>query len=445
MLMLGAVAIVGLGAGCRSFSRGVTENVLEKSTAEQWQVQYGSRVAYTLTTDTLTNVEFEGSVLSGDVVARYQRGLRPQAECLAERMSDLVNQVSTRTGVAISTRPTLYLLRFDQRPQNYTITLAVEPNEFPLPLFVQVGDESCEAIVAQNQSYPYLVIHELVESSLVSRDGGQVLPDLAWGGIVLTVHLNNYTRWFRDGLANYAGYIAYEVVSSQIPSRQRLQYRQTLLHTSPFTSLAQVGDKLFTWPQSPSTEDERTYYNAALGLFLLIADTYGPQTIPYIVREVAERKTVDGRDLVEIFNRVLGTDVRRLAAQFKTPALGVELERMSPALALNRGVSSREGVFVQSIEDGGAAAKAGLKEKDVITAVGSTPVANLLDFELALFRARRQESASLTVSRQGADALTIALPLDASGPAEKGSEIDPDNRLHTEEVGVTCLVLPRKS
>ncbi|MEN6332813.1 MAG: hypothetical protein ABFE01_01045, partial [Phycisphaerales bacterium] len=336
MLVLGAMAIVGLGAGCRSVSRGVTENVLEKSTAEQWQVQYGSRVAYTLTTDTLTNVEFEGSVLSGDVVARYQRGLRPQAECLAERTSDLANQVSARTGVAISTRPTIYLLRFDQRPQNYTITLAVEPNEFPLPLFVQVGDESCEAIVAQNQSYPYLVIHELVESSLVSRDGGQVLPDLAWGGIVVTIHLNNYTRWFRDGLANYAGYIAYEIVSSQIPSQQRLQYHETLLHTSPFTSLAQVGDKLFTWPQSPSTEDERTYYNAALGLFLLIADTYGPQTIPYIVREVAERKTVDGRDLIEIFNRVLGTDVQRLAAEFKTPTLGVDLERMSPALALNR-------------------------------------------------------------------------------------------------------------
>ncbi len=106
---------------------------------------------------------------------------------------------------------------------------------------------------------------------------------------------------------------------AQIPSEQRLHYRQTLLHTSPFTSLAKVGDKLFTWPQSPATEQERTYYNAALGLFLLIADTYGEQTIRYIMREIADRETVDGKDLIEIANRVLGTDVRRLAEEFQVP------------------------------------------------------------------------------------------------------------------------------
>jgi hypothetical protein len=419
ILVLGIMAMLGLAAGCRTINRGVTESVLERATEEQWQVQYGSRVTYTLTTDTLTDVEFEGSVLSGDVVARYQRGLKPQAQCLAERMSDLISQVSERTGVAISTRPTMYLLRFDQRPQNFTIMLAVEPNEFPLPLFVQVGDESCEAIIAQNHSYPYLVVHELVESSLVSRAGGRVLPDISWRGMGLNVHINNCTRWFRDGLANYAGYVAYEIVSSQIPSEQRLQYRQTLVHANPFTCLAEIRDKLFTWPQSPATGQERAYYNAALGLFLLIADTYGQQSIRYIAGEIAQREVVDGKDLIEIANRVLGTDVRRLAAEFRTPALGVELDRLSPALALNRGVDLREGVFVQSVEEDGVAAKAGLKERDVIVAIDSAPTANLLDFELGVFRARRRSVAELTVFRQGAGALTITLPVETPPVAKK--------------------------
>jgi len=442
MLLLGTAALVALAGGCRTISRGITESVLQPGAAEQWQVHYGSRVMYTLTNDTLTDVEFEGSVLAGDVVARYQRGLGSQAQCVAERTADLLHDVSERTGVVISTRTTIYLLRFDQRPQNFDIVLSVEPNEFPLPLFIRTGDESCEAIIAQNHSYPYLAVHELVESSLVSRVGGQVLPDLSWGALGLNVHVNNYTRWFRDGLANYAGYVAYEIVSRQVPSEQRLHYRQMLLHTNPFTSLAKVGDKLFSWPQSSATEQEGTYYNAALGLFLLIADTYGEQSIRYLVREVAARETVDGKDLIEIAHRVLGTDVRRLAEEFEAPTLGVDLERMSPALALNRGVDVQEGVFVQAVKAGGAADRAGLKEKDVVTAVGTTSVANLLDFELGLFRARKRPSASLAVHRQGVGALAMELPLETPDSAKDIPPGNSRNPLTTEQVGVSFIGSP---
>jgi hypothetical protein len=438
MLLLTTMALVGLATGCRTISRGITESVLEHGGAEQWEVRYGSRVMYALTNDTLTEVEFEGSVLAGDVVARYQRGLGPQAQCVADRTAELLEEVSERTGLTISTRTTIYLLRFDQRPQNFDIVLSVEPNEFPLPLFIRAGDESCEAILAQNHSYPYLAVHELVETSLVSPVGGQVLPDLSWGALGLRIHVNNYTRWFRDGLANYGGYVAYEIVSGQIPSEQRLHYRQTLLHTNPFTSLAEVGEDLFSWRQSPATAQERTYYNAALGLFLLIADTYGEQAIRDIVGEIAARETVDGRDLIRIANRVLGTDVQRLAEEFEVPTLGIEAERVSPALALNRGVDLHEGVFVQAVKKGSAAERAGLKEKDVITAVGSTPVANLLDFELGLFKLRKQPSAALAVYRQGAGMLTIELPLEKSDSTDKTPSGRRSTSLTSGQLDVSC-------
>jgi hypothetical protein len=422
---LGVVTLLGLAAGCRMFNRGITESILERGACDQWQVRYGNRITYALTNDTLTDVEFEGSAIADDVVVRYQRGLGPQAQCIADRTADLLDKVRERTGIGISTRTTAYLIRFDQQPQDYDITLSVEPNEFPVPLFVRVGEESCDAIIAQNHSYPYLVVHELVETSLVARAGGQILPDLSWRGFALRVHFNNYTRWFRDGLANYAGYVAYGIVATEIPDEQRSPYRQALLHTNPFTSLAKVKGKLFSWPQSSATERERTYYNAALGLFLLIAETYGEQAIPYIACEVAQHETLDGRDLVEIVNRVIGTDVRRLAEDFEFPVLGVELERMGPALALNRGIDLHEGVFVQSVRPGGAAEKAGLRQKDVIVAVGSTPVTNLLDFELGVFRARKQPFASLAIFRQGAGRLTLDLPLEGpkstndTGPAKR--------------------------
>ncbi len=419
MLLVGMTTLAGVSTGCRTISRGITETVLEQEQADVWQVQYGSRVGYTLTNDTLYEVEFEGSKNAGDTVVRYQRGLGPQAQCIADKTTELLEQVQERTGVTISTRSTIYLLRFDRRPENLDITLSVEPNEFPLPLFIQAGDESCEAILAQNHSYPYLLVHELVETSLATRAGGQVLPDLSWGILGLNFHVNNYTRWFRDGLANYAGFVAHETLAEGIPAELRLHHRQALVHTHPFSALAQIGDRLFSWPQSSHTAYERDYYSAALGLFLLIADTFGEQAIRDMVGEIACEETVDGRDLVQIAGRVLRTDVKRLAEDFEFPHLGLELERMSPALARNTGVELHGGLYVKAVTDDSLAQRAGLREKDVITAVGLTPVANELDFELGLFRTRKAMTVPLTVHRAGAGTLTLELSFAESKPPRR--------------------------
>ena len=404
-----AVAVV-LSTGCRTISKRITESVLEQERPEEWHVRYGSRTHYTFTNETLDELFFQGTVLVGDTSVRYQRGLSRQAECIAAGTARLLDAVQERTGVAITTRSTIYLLRFDQRPQDFDIALAVEPNEFPLPLFVQVDEESCEAIIAQNRSYPYLFVHELVETSLAGEAGARVLPDLTWGALGLHLHVTNYTRWFRDGLANYAGYIAYRLVAAEVPAGQRLYHRQTLLHTEPFSSLAQVGSDLFSWPQSSRTGRERMYYNASLGLFLLIVDAHGEGAIREIVGQIASRTAVDGQDLIEITNSVLGTDVRDLVDRFEFPDPGYDLERLTPALALNRGVEIQEGMLVEAVRDGSAAAQAGLRRGDVITAIGETPVVNMLDVEMALFQARERSVASLTVRRQGTD-MILEMPM----------------------------------
>jgi hypothetical protein len=406
------VAMAAVAGGCRTIGKGVSESVMQRERAEHWRVHYGSRIHYMLTNKTMKEVEFEGSLTAGDTTVHYQRGLADQARCIADRTADLLRRVHEDTGVTVTTRSTIYLFRFDQRPQNFDVDLEVEPNEFPLPLFVRAGQESCESILVQNRSYPYLFVHELVETSLAAgRVEGVVLPDFSWGFLGLEIHINNHTRWFRDGLANYAGYIAYEALSEDIPSSHRLQYRQTLLHTSPFSSLAQIGDKLFSWVQSSRTDHERAYYNAALGLFLLIEDLYGQEAIRRITTEIARRKTVDGRDLREITREMLRTDIRQLARDFEFPQFGWEMERLTPALALNHGMEIHEGLFVQSVANDSIAMRAGLQEKDVVTAVGDMPVANLLDFEMAVFKARNEPSVSLTLERRDAGTLTIELPL----------------------------------
>jgi len=404
------VVLVGLSAGCSSINKSVTEAVLARTKSREWNIHYTSRLQYTLTNQTLLSVEFEGSRNAGDTVVRYQRGLGDQAQCLAEKTATLLEAVHQRTGVAITTRSTLLLLRLDHQPQDFSIDLTSDPNEFLLPMFVEAGQESYEAILAQSRSYPYLLVHELVETSLVSKAGGAVLPDLAWGAPGVKMHVNNYTRWFRDGFANYAGYVAYEITTREIPSEKRLCQQEAVVHTEPFSSLAEVGGKLFSWPQSSKPELERAYYNAALGLFLLIADTFGEQAIRDIVHEITHRRPVNGRDLIEITNRVLHADVKQLAEDFKFPQVGAEVEPMTPALALNKGVEPHAGLFVQAVQSG-IAKRAGLEEKDVIIAVGDTPVANHLDFELGLFKVRKERTVPLTVKRMGDGTLTLELPL----------------------------------
>jgi hypothetical protein len=403
--------LVGLPTGCSSLNKSMTETVLAKKKSREWNIHYVSRLQYTLTNETLLGLEFEGSRNAGDTAVRYQRGLGDQAQCLADKTAALLEAVHQRTGVTFTTRCTLYLLRFDRPPQNFSIDLTSDPNEFLLPLFVQAGQESCPDIVAQSRSYPYLLVHEMTETSLINKAGGAVLPDLAWGTPGVRMHVNNYTRWFRDGFANYAGYLAYTITAAESPSEKKLYQQEALVHTEPFSSLAQVHDKLFSWPQAAKPELERAYYNAALGLFLLIADTFGEQAIRDIIHEIAQRRGVDGHDLIEITNRVLNTDVKQLAKDFEFPRLGAEVELMTPALALNKGVEPHAGLLVTAVSGGSLARRGGLKEKDVIVALGDTPIANHLDFELGLFKLRKAESVPLTIQRVGVGTLPLTLPL----------------------------------
>ena len=410
-----AVVLCGFAAGCRTVNKGITEAVLERGKSDEWHVHYGNHSHYTLTNDIFEGMEFEGVADVNGLAVHYPPGLAPQAQSIAGVTANLLRRVQQRLGITITTGSTLHLLRFDRVPQYFDIELEVEPNEFPLPLFVQAGQESWESILMQNPAYPYVFVHELVETSLVSRQAhGRVLPDLAWGPVLLKAHVNNYTRWFRDGLANYAGYVAYETFAEEIVGSERLRFQETALHTRPFSSLAMLRGKLFSWPQSSRTRDQRLHYNAALGLFLFIAEQFGEEAIREINAEIARRQVVDGRDLREITSQVLGTDVKEFVNRFEFPRTGLHLERVTPARALNHGLEVREGLLVEKVEPNSIAAEAGLQDKDIIVTADGAATVNQLDFELALLRARTQDALALTIQRKDTGTLTLEMPLRAA-------------------------------
>ena len=427
---LAALCVMAL-AGCRTVNKGITEAVLEGRTDRDWHIRYGSQGHYSLNDEGLAKIEFEGLVDTGRVRVRYQRGLQGQARCIADVTGRLLGQVEQQVGMTITTSTTLDLLRFDEPPQNFDIQLTVEPNEFRLPLFVRAGDESCTSILAHNRSYPYVLVHELVETSLAGRTGGRVLPDLGWGAFGLQSNINNYTRWFRDGLANYAGYVACEKLSDEMDCPECPIRIGALLHANPFSELSRIGARLFSWSQSSHGEHERAYYNAALGLFLLIENRFGQQAIRDIVAEIAKQEAVDGRDLRRITSAIIGTDIKQFVAGFEFAVTSAELTPVTAALAANRGLDVAEGLLVETVEPNGPADRAGLMADDVIVAADSAPIVNTLDFELALLRAGRQPAIPLAIWRKDAGTISLELPVELPDRSRR----TPGKRLNTLKKG----------
>lgn len=432
MLWLGTAAVCAAAAGCRTINKRISEAVLDPGKTKQWNVRYGSQSLFALDNARLERLDFAGSTEGDCIKVRYQRGLAESAQCIADETTGLLEEVEQRLGITITTRSTIQLLRLDETPQNFDIRLKVEPNEFPLPLFVRAGDESCRSILAQNRSYPYLFVHELVETSLACNEaGGRVLPDVAWGFLGIEIHVNNYTRWFRDGLANYAGFIAHERARQDLTEGQDDPAGRALVHNNPFSALDRVGVGLFSWSQYSRSKRQVDYYDAALGLFLLLADEYGEGAFREITTRIASREAVDGRDLLAIVREVTGADLRGLAATFRFPQIGLNCDAVTTAVALNRGLGVQEGLLVESVEPNSLGDGAGLEPNDVIVSVDGAPVSDDLDYELALFKARDRQSVSLTVWREAAGMVAVELSLwPAAQPA-----VEPDKRRNPLQEG----------
>ena len=116
-----------------------------------------------------------------------------------------------------------------------------------------------------------------------------VLPDseLYWG--FFRWRSNNRTRWFRDGLANYASHImmrhVLQIVARRWPNRPVCP--RTVNYAS-LDALATVGTDLLDWSQF---EDEGAgdYYPAAGGLVFLMVERFGEAWLGDFIRRIGSR------------------------------------------------------------------------------------------------------------------------------------------------------------
>jgi serine protease Do len=96
--------------------------------------------------------------------------------------------------------------------------------------------------------------------------------------------------------------------------------------------------------------------------------------------------------------------VQQHAAKQREPAsLGIEVAAITPAMAKERGMADTHGVAVTKVADGGAAARAGLKEGDIIRQVGGNTVSDPSEWDAAVRKVTAHgRSVRLLVERDGA-------------------------------------------
>ena len=102
------------------------------------------------------------------------------------------------------------------------------------------------------------------------------------------------------------------------------------------------------------------------------------------------------------------------------PYLAIFAGTMTEQMAAQYRYDVTEGVFVYSVEEGGAAEKAGLRMGDVIVKVGDTDITSMEDLTAAKKQYSAGDTATFTIYRDGQE-MTVEVTWDAV-PAEQQSE-----------------------
>jgi len=345
----------------------------------------------------------------------YPEGItRETAGQVVRVLDNAISHVGEQLGLDIGMRLKLTMVRIDAWPKRFrysaTVALREEALAFAIPF---VGRSPTVWDLYTDEEVFCLVgcyVHELVEAQLMApwhRPSAMMDCKVSqcWffsGQVVYG------TRWFRDGFANYAGRLASEAVLAQLRAiePERRFPLPFCGHKRPLADLAAAGTAIFDWHQY---QDDVNHYDACLGLFLLLEHRYGRSTIRRILEEMGELKRPDGPAIERVFDRVLGTSVRRLVRQFTFPPLGLEKIEQG-----RQGLKILEAGPAESV-----GARAGVQAGDVITAVDGRRPTDLVGIELAMLAAidRGRQAIPCTVLRDGA---TVELLLELRAGEETG-------------------------
>jgi serine protease Do/serine protease DegQ len=137
--------------------------------------------------------------------------------------------------------------------------------------------------------------------------------------------------------------------------------------------------------------------------------------------------------------------------------LGIEMGDLTPELARKLGASSLEGAVIGGVQTGSPAERAGLREGDVISALGGRPIRNAAELRARLGLTPVGEEVELRVTRGGASRavrVQIAAPQEAASdegkavaqlPGMRAIEIERGSPLYQRIQGIIITAVDRNS
>ena len=135
--------------------------------------------------------------------------------------------------------------------------------------------------------------------------------------------------------------------------------------------------------------------------------------------------TVEGLGFAIPINDVLSMieDIMTNGYVANKPYLGISAGSMTAQMAAQYRYDISEGVFIFSVEEGGAAEKAGLQMGDVITKVDGTEIKSLEDLNAAKKRYSVGDTVTLTIYR-GGESITKSLTFGAVPPEQQTASVE---------------------
>lgn len=417
---LWTMALVLALAGCEAVQQktplATYTTYQEEGGKPSFDVRFNYRDAVVVDNSHVAQQYYEGTAKVGRAEVAFQAGLKEQAGELAMEMEQYIAHVEQHLGRELQVPVRAYLLRRDRMPGEITGGFQPSTEVYQFPMFVADQDESFETIRSTNPFYPYMFVHELAKLSFVDP----ARPPLVLDGPKSNplVKASHQTRWFREGLANYAEFLVYEKMRERTGpdggSVNLSTFENNHVYQQPLSALARVGEELFNWDASGDQANNPDYHNAAMGLFILVEDRFGEGAVRTIIDELEKVEFVDGQVLEETFNRTLGASIRELAAGFDARDTGAEATALTPATAKNYGLKAPQGLYVNNVAEASLAKTAGVQRGDVIVQLNRTPIANNLDYELAMLEAERHGNVYFMLDRQG-EKLTVGAQFEVPG------------------------------
>lgn len=299
---------------------------------------------------------YEGNINRSGVTVFYPLGMKSLAEHVADSFVEAAAAIKTRTGVEWAFDLQIFLVQVSNTSAGFKLTIPLRRNRIlKLPLLVS-SRPNAEILPVWSAG----IAHEVTEASMLASISKRqlVLGDYCVDGIGLI----NQTRWFRDGVAEYAGSIFNQTFfgSRYQPPAQMYQ------------DLSIVREDLLEWNNCLTKSGPDIYYSASHALIRELINIAGEHAVARIMDSASKASYIDGRILERAVKKAAHLDLKEFLKTYQPKWLGMDVRDTRPdGPSL---VHDHNEVIITSVYQGYPADKWRLQPGDVILSVDGIPV-----------------------------------------------------------------------